>query len=38
MTLSLSALIGLEMPMINLITKMDLIKQLGRPEMNLAYY
>lgn len=38
LTLSLTAIIGLEMPMINLITKVDLISKLGRPDMNLAFY
>ena len=38
MSLSLSALIGLEMPHINLITKIDLLSKLGRPDMNLMFY
>jgi hypothetical protein len=35
MTLSLTAIIGMEMPFINAITKVDLMKKLGKPEMNL---
>jgi hypothetical protein len=36
--LSLTAIIGLEMPFINVISKIDLIKTLGRPDMNLFFY
>jgi len=36
--LSLTALIGMEMPFINVISKIDLLKTLGRPDMNLSYY
>jgi len=36
--LSLTALIGMEMPFINAITKIDLLKQFGRPDMNLSFY
>ena len=35
MTLSLTAIIGMEMPFINAITKIDLMRRLGKPEMNL---
>jgi GPN-loop GTPase len=35
MMLSLTAIVGMEMPFINAITKVDLMKKLGRPEMNL---
>ena len=35
MTLSLTAIIGMEMPFINAITKVDLMRRLGKPEMNL---
>jgi len=38
MTLSLTSLIGMEMPFINLITKVDLLAQMGRPDMNLSFY
>ena len=38
MTLSLTSLIGIEIPFINLITKMDLMKTMGRPDMNLMFY
>ena len=38
MTLSLTAIIGMEMPFINAITKVDLMKKLGKPEMNLQFY
>ena len=38
MTLSLTSLIGIEIPFINLITKMDLMKTMGRPDMNLSFY
>ena len=36
--LSLTAIIGLEMPFINVISKIDLLKNLGRPNMHLSYY
>ena len=36
--LSLTALVGLEMPFLNVITKLDLLKTLGRPDMNLSFY
>ncbi len=36
--LSLTALIGLDMPFINCISKLDLLKTLGRPDMNLSFY
>jgi hypothetical protein len=35
MMLSLTAIVGMEMPFINAITKVDLMKKLGKPEMNL---
>jgi len=38
MTLSLTALINLEMPFLNMITKVDLMKEMGRPDMNLMFY
>ena len=38
MTLSLTSLIGIEIPFINLVTKMDLLKTMGRPDMNLMFY
>ena len=38
MMLSLTSIIGMEMPFINAITKIDLIKQYGRPDMNLSFY
>ena len=38
MTLSLTALINLEMPFLNMITKVDLMGQMGRPDMNLMFY
>jgi GPN-loop GTPase len=38
MMLSLTAVIGMEMPFINAITKVDLMRKLGRPEMNLQFY
>jgi len=38
MTLSLTSLIGIEIPFVNLITKMDLMAQMGRPDMNLMFY
>jgi hypothetical protein len=28
----------MEMPMINLVSKVDLIAKLGRPDMNLMFY
>lgn len=36
--LSLTAIIGMEMPFINVISKIDLFKTLGRPDMNLSFY
>ena len=36
--LSLTALIGMDMPFINAISKIDLLKQFGRPDMNLSFY
>lgn len=36
--LSLTATIGLETPFINVISKIDLIGKLGRPDMNLMFY
>lgn len=36
--LSLTALVGLEMPFLNCISKLDLLKTLGRPDMNLSFY
>lgn len=38
MMLSLSSIIGMEMPFINIITKVDLLGQMGRPDMNLMFY
>jgi len=38
LTLSLSSLIGMEIPFVNLITKMDLLGTMGRPDMNLMFY
>ena len=38
MTLSLTAVINLEVPFLNLITKVDLLGQMGRPDMNLMFY
>ena len=38
LTLSLAAIIGMEIPMINLISKVDLMTQMGRPDMNLMFY
>ena len=38
MMLSLTSIIGMEMPFINAITKIDLMKDYGRPDMNLSYY
>ena len=38
MTLSLSSSMGVEIPFINLITKVDLLKRMGRPDMNLMFY
>ena len=34
----MTALIGLEMPFINVISKIDLLKSFGRPDMNLTFY
>jgi len=36
--LSLTAIICLEMPFINAITKIDLLKTFGRPDMGLSFY
>lgn len=36
--LSLTAIIGMEMPFINAISKVDLMRRLGRPDMNLTFY
>lgn len=36
--LSLTAIIGMEMPFINAITKIDLLRNFGRPDMNLSFY
>mmetsp|Transcript_15550 Transcript_15550/g.10924 ORF Transcript_15550/g.10924 Transcript_15550/m.10924 type:complete len:87 (+) Transcript_15550:454-714(+) len=38
MLLSLTAVVNAEMPFINLITKIDLFKSMGRPDMNLLFY
>lgn len=38
LTLSLTALINLEVPFLNFISKVDLMKQMGRPDMNLMFY
>ena len=38
LTLSLSSLVGMEIPFVNLITKMDLLTTMGRPDMNLMFY
>ena len=38
LTLSLTATIGLEMPFINAISKIDMLGKLGRPDMNLSFY
>ena len=38
LTLSLTAIIGMDMPFINAITKIDLLGKLGRPDMNLTFY
>lgn len=38
LSLSLSSLIGLEVPFVNFVTKMDLLATLGRPDMNLMFY
>lgn len=38
LTLSLTAIIGMELPMLNLITKVDLMEKMGRPDMNLMFY
>ena len=38
LTLSLTALINLEVPFLNFITKVDLLGQMGRPDMNLMFY
>ena len=36
--LSLTAIIGLEMPFINAVSKIDLLKTFGRPDMGLSFY
>ena len=38
LTLSLSAVVGMDFPMMNLITKVDMLAQLGRPDMPLDFY
>lgn len=38
LTLSLTATVGMDMPFINAISKLDLLKTLGRPEMGLSFY
>ena len=38
MTLSLTSLIGLETPFLNFITKVDLLKSFGAPDMGLPFY
>ena len=38
LTLSLTAIIGLDLPFINAISKIDLLGKLGRPDMNLHFY
>ena len=38
LTLSLTATVGMDMPMINAISKVDLLKTLGRPDMGLSFY
>lgn len=38
LSLSLTATIGLELPFINAISKIDLMGTLGRPEMGLSFY
>jgi hypothetical protein len=38
LTLSLHAAIGLETPFLNMITKVDLLGKLGRPDMGLSFY
>lgn len=38
MTLSLTALIGIEVPFVNFITKVDLLGSMGKPDMNLMFY
>ena len=38
MTLCLTSLIGMEMPFINLITKVDLLSTMGKPDMGLDFY
>ena len=38
LTLSLTATVGMDMPFINAISKIDLLKTLGRPEMGLSFY
>ena len=38
MMLSLTSLVGMEIPLINLITKIDLLSTMGKPDMNLMFY
>ena len=38
LTLSLTAIIGMEMPMVQIITKIDLLKTMGKPDMNIMFY
>ena len=38
MTLCLTSLIGMEMPFINFITKVDLLSTMGKPDMGLNFY
>jgi hypothetical protein len=38
LTLSLTAVVGIELPLINLITKVDMLAKLGRPDMPLDFY
>ena len=38
MTLSLTSLIVSDIPFLNLITKVDLLAKMGRPDMNLMFY
>ena len=38
MTLSLTSLVGMEIPFMNFITKVDLLATMGKPDMNLMFY
>lgn len=38
LTLSLTAIIGMDMPFINAISKIDMLGKFGRPEMGLSFY